>query len=261
MIGLLYREWCLQRKSIITLISIFFLFIGLILLVYLSLQYGNLHLLYDAENRAIMTETLRAIITFFPAFLIMLMPASSFEIVASDFRVGWMHFQHCLPYTPMQYATVKIIFMIAELLLGLILGLGNAYLSGLVFDVHLDLSGTLVIILLLMTLCCTISMLSMLLTLLLRSKSGNAAAILIVALYIGTALAIALMPDSAMAKLKHLLENFLNRDGNAELTVTNVINKISSLIKTLLPWCISITVCGLIGGFFAMTALFKRREN
>lgn len=257
MIGLLYRELYLQRKSITALISVFFVFIGLMLLVYLSLQCGNLGILYNAEDKAQMTEVIRTINTYFPAFLIMMMPAESFEIVASDYRVGWMRFQRCLPCKPEQYAAVKIILMAAELLLGLLLGLGNAYISSLVFGLDLDFSGTLVLILLMMTLCCTMSMLSILLTLLLRSKNGNAAGILIIALYVGAMIALMLMPDSAMEKLEH----FLNGDGNDELTIAGMVSRIAGFLKTLLPWCISITAGVLIGGFFAMTALFKRREN
>lgn len=257
MIGLLYRELYLQRKGIISLICVFFSFIGLLLLVYLSLQYGNMHMLYDAEERAEMVNVIFIMSTYFPAFLIMLMPATSFETVASDFRVGWMHFQHCLPYKPMQYAAVKTILMAAQLLVGLLLGLGNAYVSSLIFDVPLDFSGTLVIILLLMTLCCTMSMLSILLTLLMHSPNANAVGAMGIAVYVGMILAIVLMPDSAMEKL----EQFLTGGGDGEITIANVVNKIAGWLKTLLPWCIGITTGVMVGGFFAMTALFKRREN
>lgn len=257
MIGLLYRELYLQRKSIITLISIYFMFIGLLLLVYLSLQYGNLHMLYGAEDRTLMTETLYSIITYFPAFLIMLMPAENFEIIASDFRVGWMRFQYCLPYTPAQYAAVKIILIAAELLLGLMLCLGNTYLSSLIFHTQPNFSSILVLILALLALCCTLCMLFVLLTLKMRSENANVVAIVSVTLYIVLILATALMPDSAWLKL----ELFLTDNGKTELTIANIVNKVTEYRTTLLPWCICITAGVLFSGFFAMTALFRRREN
>ncbi len=260
MTSLLYRELYLQRKGIIALIGVFFGFIGLLMLVYLSLLYGNMGILYDEEEQKEMIEVIYTINTFFPGFLVLLMPAGAFETVASDYAVGWMRFQHCLPYTPMQYAAVKIILMVAELLLGLALGLGNAVVSSRIFGLNLDFKGTLVMLLLMMTFCCVASLLSVLLTLFLRSKNSNAVAIMVIAAYIIGVVVIALLPESAYEKLEVFLTG-AGGNGDAQITIANVISKVADYLKTLLPLCLGITAAALTGGFFAITALFKRREN
>ncbi len=260
MTSLLYRELYLQRKGIIALIGVFFCFISLMMLVYLSLLYGNMGILYDEEERTEMIAVISTINTFFPGFLALLLPANAFETVASDYAVGWMRFQRCLPYRPMQYAAVKIILMVAELLLGLALGLGNAVVSSRIFGLQLDFKGTLVMLLLLMTFCCVASLLSVLLTLLLRSKNGNVVAIMCIAAYIIGVVVFALLPESVYNKLEAFLTAG-NGNGDAQTTMANVISKVSDYLKTLLPLCLGITAAALTGGFFAMTALFKRREN
>lgn len=247
--GLFYRELYLQRKGILAVIVTFFVFNLLGLLLYLSLLYGNLGKIYASEEDIQgLHSILFTVFTYFSSFIIMLMPAEAFGLIASDHAVGWMRFQRCMPFKPVHYTLVKMILMAAELAVGFVLAVANAFINRKIYGVNMPAEELILPIVLLVVLCCGVSLLMTVLTLLLRSKTGIAPALVLVALYVAFMFLLALMPEDVWTDL----ENWF---------MTTVKNDVMTFLKKLLPWALGIMAALLTGSFFAMNALFKRREK
>lgn len=247
--GLFYRELYLQRKGILAVIITFFVFNLLGLLLYLSMLYGNLGKIYSSEEDIQGIHSLLfGIFTYFSSFIIMLMPAETFGVIASDYAVGWMRFQRCMPYKPVHYTLVKMGLMAAELLVGFVLAVINAFINRKIYGVDMLPEELLLPIVLLMVLCCGMSLLMTILTLLTRSKTGVAPAMVLVALYVAFMFALALLPEEVWTDL----ENWF---------MTTIKGDMMAFLKKLVPWALGIIAVLLTGSFFAMNALFKRREK
>lgn len=247
--GLIYRELYLQRKGIIAIVATFFVFNLLGLLLYLSLLYGNLGKIYSSEEDIQgIHSVLFTIFTYFSSFIIMLMPAEAFGLIASDYAVGWMRFQRCMPFKPVHYTLVKMGLMVAELLIGFVLAIGNAFINRKIYGVNMLTEELILPIVLLVVLCCGVSLLMTVLTLLLRSKTGIAPAMVLIALYVVFMCLLALLPEEVWTDL----DNWF---------MTTVKGDIMSFLKKVLPWALGIMAALLTGSFFAMNALFKRREK
>lgn len=247
--GLFYRELYLQRKGILAVIITFFVFNLLGLLMYLSLLYGNLGKIYSSEEDIQgIHSVLFGVFTYFSAFIIMLMPAEAFGLIASDYAVGWMRFQRCMPYKPIQYTIVKMVLIAAELAVGFVLAVSNAFINRKIYGVNMLPEELIMPIVLLMVLCCGASLLMMLLTLLLRSKTGVAPALVLIVIYIAIMFLLALLPEEVFIDLENWFMTTLKSD-------------IMTFLKKLVPWALGIIAVLMIGSFFAMNALFKRREK
>ncbi len=247
--GLFYRELYLQRKGLLAVIITFFVFNLLGLLLYLSLLYGNLGKIYSSEEDIQgIHSVLFTVFTYFSSFIIMLMPAEAFCLVASDYAVGWMRFQRCMPCKPIDYTIVKLSLIAAELAVGFVLAMGNAFINRRIYGVNMLAEELILPIVLLMVLCCGVSLLMMLLTLLLRSKTGVAPALVLVFLYMAFMFALALLPEEVWTDLEYWF-------------MTTVKNDFMTFLKKLLPWALGIIAVLLTGSFFALNALFKRREK
>lgn len=247
--GLFYRELYLQRKGLIAVIITFFVFNLLGLLLYLSLLYGNLGKIYLTEmDTHEMKNMLFGIFTYFTAFIIMLMPMEAAMTISSDYAIDWMRFQRCLPYKPAQHTLVKMILLLGELLAALVFAILNALVNRQIFSVTTPTGDIIIPIVLLAALCYVMSLVMEITALLTRSKTGVASAMILVGLYIIIIVTMAFLPEDVCTELEIYV-------------MTTVKNDIWAFLKKLLPWALGIMAVMLTGSFFAMTALFTRREK
>lgn len=121
--GLLYKEWCLNKKSICLFALIALVFSVLGLLVFLSMICGNLKGVLDPES----TSMLLSIFTHTPYIIALCASAVCNASVCSDYESGFMKLTHTLPLTPIQKVSTKYIFAFAIMCASFVFGICNAF--------------------------------------------------------------------------------------------------------------------------------------
>ncbi len=120
--GLLYKEWCLHKKSIFLFALIALVFSVLGLLVFLSMICGNLKGVLDPDS----TSMLLSIFTHAPYIIALCASAVCNASVCSDYESGFMKLTHTLPLTPIQKVSTKYIFASAIMCASFVFGICNA---------------------------------------------------------------------------------------------------------------------------------------
>ncbi len=121
--GLLYKEWCLNKKSIclFTLIALVFSVLGL--LVFLSMICGNLKGVLDSES----SSMLLSVFTHAPYIIALCASAVCNTSVCSDYESGFMKLTHTLPLSPIQKVSTKYIFAFVIMCVSFVFGVFNAF--------------------------------------------------------------------------------------------------------------------------------------
>lgn len=121
--GLLYKEWCLQKKTIFLFFFIAFTFSLLGLLVFLSMICGNLKGVLDSES----SSMLLSVFTHAPYIIALCASAVCNASVCSDYESGFMKLTHTLPLSPIQKVSTKYIFAFAIMCVSFVFGIFNAF--------------------------------------------------------------------------------------------------------------------------------------
>ena len=132
--GLIYRELYLGRKNYLLHSAVFVFMFVISVLVYLSMEYGNLARLPEeelADSKRIINFIFSAVI---PAILFMLSFITT-DVAGSDFKSRWMLFQYTTPVKEEKYILAKYIIMLGSGAAAFVLSLLNAEILSL-------LSGT-----------------------------------------------------------------------------------------------------------------------
>lgn len=121
--GLLYKEWCLNKKSICLFALIALVFSVLGLLVFLSMICGNLKGVLDPDS----TSMLLSVFTHAPYIIALSASAVCNASVCSDYESGFMKLTHTLPLTSIQKVSTKYIFAFAIMCASFVFGICNAF--------------------------------------------------------------------------------------------------------------------------------------
>lgn len=119
--GMLYREFYLSRKTLLTSLIIFAGFALFALLALMSLYYGNIgKLLEFAQKESAGTvfpqsddffyharRSLFLTLKILPAVFSLQLEIAGTDIAAKDCMTSWNRYLHCTPVTPFRYAAVK----------------------------------------------------------------------------------------------------------------------------------------------------------
>ncbi len=121
--GLLYKEWCLNKKTICLFALIALVFSVLGLLVFLSMICGNLKGVLDSES----SSMLLSVFTHAPYIIALCASAVCNASVCSDYESGFMKLTHTLPLSPIQKVSTKYIFAFAIMCVSFVFGICNAF--------------------------------------------------------------------------------------------------------------------------------------
>lgn len=149
--GLLYREFYLVRKNLITYVISFAAIAFVCWLTVLSFYYGNLGKLITSvladgngglspeagETFENMRRSLFFSIKLYPAAMTGAFAIIGPDIAAKDTRTIWQRFERCTPVTPLRFAAVKTSVNALGAGFTLAFGTGYMFLIGLVSDEYL----------------------------------------------------------------------------------------------------------------------------
>lgn len=123
--GLLYKEWLLERKTILCFLSIAALFSLLGFLVFLSTICGNL----QSWREETMTMKVYAQVFFFTPYLILLFALSAaVNSICRDYGAKWMKFCYTFPLKASEAVGIKYLMSILILAGAFLYGVGNGFM-------------------------------------------------------------------------------------------------------------------------------------
>lgn len=126
--GLLYKEWCLSKKTIFMYVALAFIFALLGVLVALSMVCGNLQSMPQKDP-----ESARLIIlTFYyvPLLIMTMSVECCLQSIYSDYTSGWMMYGYTLPVSNKKAISARYIVFLILYVLGLLAGFLNAFVVG-----------------------------------------------------------------------------------------------------------------------------------
>ncbi|MBQ4283217.1 MAG: ABC-2 transporter permease [Lachnospira sp.] len=136
--GLLYKEWCLQRKTIFTFVALALVFSLLGILMFISMKCGNLKG-WQTENPE-SAQVFLSTFTYVPYIFMLLASQVCNAAVCSDYETGWMKYAYTLPVTGKVAVGTRYLFGCIAMVTGIIYGLVNALaiyaFAGLSFDMN-----------------------------------------------------------------------------------------------------------------------------
>lgn len=118
--GLIYRELYLARKSILSVVGVFFVLMIMGLLIQLSFSSGNLAKL-PAEEMGDIRGSIYYLFIIVPAACLFVPLGAVTEVLMRDYASRWMPFQYSTPVKPEKYVFVKTAIVTAILLGGFVL--------------------------------------------------------------------------------------------------------------------------------------------
>lgn len=123
--GLIYRELYLMRKNSLLIVFLWFMLSFLGILIRLSILYGNMASM-PAKDLEETSPVLFTIFIYLPAFLIMLIPTLTDEVIYADFASKWNIFAYTTPVSEKRYLGAKYIVKAATFIVGFALSLLSA---------------------------------------------------------------------------------------------------------------------------------------
>lgn len=123
--GLIYRELYLTRKTYISAFSTYLLITLLLVLINLSMSFGNLKDIISSENGESTKNTLFYISVIIPSAVLYLMSAANFELVDKDMTTKWLTFQYTIPVSTKKCAFVKILIITISIIIAFALSMVN----------------------------------------------------------------------------------------------------------------------------------------
>lgn len=240
--GLFFRELYLTRKTYISAFSTYLLITLLLVLITLSISFGNLREVISAENGEITKNILFYISVIIPSAVLYLMSAANFELVDKDISTKWLTFQYTIPVSTKKCAFVKIIIITVSIIIAFALSMANMALFCTLYGRSPDriLMGALTFLMPLTALG-AIALVS--LTLIFRNSTASAITILLAALAV-------LYPF-----MMELI--FASENDPDSFSLMPCLDKIADY-TCLYPF-IAIAVLAL--GQIVLTAVLGRREN
>ncbi len=120
--GLLYKEWCLGKKTFALFLTLSMLFTVLGILVFLSTMCGNLKTWPENDPESI--KVFAITFTYVPYILMLFAATAVNQGIFDDYESGWMKYSYTMPKKPIaivgaKYAYALIIF-VATFVFGLI---------------------------------------------------------------------------------------------------------------------------------------------
>lgn len=240
--GLIYRELYLTRKTYISAFSTYLLITLLLVLINLSIYFGNLRDIISAENGESTKNTLFYISVIIPSAVLYLMSAANFELVDKDITTKWLTFQYTIPVSTKKCAFVKILIITVSIIIAFALSMANMALFCTLYGRSPDriLMGTLTFLMPL-TAIGAIALVS--LTLLFRNS---------------TAAAITIFAAAFVISYPFMMELIIASDSDTEnLSLMPYLDKIADF-TCLYP---IIAIVTLAIGQLVLTAALGRRDN
>ena len=129
--GLVYKEFYLGKKNLLTFVIVTIMFAVLGVLVCLSMNFGNLHKLADGEG---MRSYYAKIFFYVPYLILLLSTETCINSVFRDYSISWMDYSYTLPLSGKKTIGAKYIFLggisLAALVFGIIYSALISDLSG-----------------------------------------------------------------------------------------------------------------------------------
>lgn len=240
--GLIFRELYLTRKTYISAFFTYLLITLLLVLINLSISFGNLRDIISAENGETTINILFYISVIIPAAVLYLMSAANFELVDKDMTTKWLTYQYTIPVSTKKCAFVKILIITVSIIIAFALSMANMALFCTLYGRSPDriLMGVLTFLMPLTALG-AIALVS--LTLFLRNSTAAAITILAAALAIAYPF---------MLKLIIASENDLD-----SFSLMPSLNRLADF-TCLYPF---IAIAVLVIGQLVLTAALGRRDN
>ncbi len=247
--GLLYKEWCLGKKRLAPFVALAFMFGSMLVLMLLSMKFGNLKPLV-AEDPG-MRDIVIKIAFYVPYVLLLLGVEVALQSICIDYTTGWMHYSYTLPVPGKWAVMARYIFILLYMAVSGLIGILYSFLVGAVSGENYDFSifkiqaGLGIVIAVYM---------SLLMPLTLRFKEkkkvDNVMGISILTLYI---LLIAFFAKD--------IREFAGSDDDGSLLLERVSGKLSDLLGGHMALYVIVAVL-LIGlSFFWSVKVYQRREK
>ncbi|MBP3337801.1 MAG: ABC-2 transporter permease [Lachnospiraceae bacterium] len=241
--GLLYKEWCLGKKTFALFLTLSMVFTVLGILVFLSTMYGNLKTWPETEPGSI--KVFATMFSYVPYILILFVATSVNQGIFMDCESGWMKYSYTLPQKPIVIVGTKYLYGLIVFACSFIFGLINAgficLMSGEKFT--LDLVRNLIVILV-----AAICELAVVTPLAIKFKSGRTlstvGAVFVMGVYI--------LSGYIMVKLDEKYPE------TATEIIKNIFDKAMDIIGML---SIPIIVVLLMISVFVSCKLYQRREK
>ena len=231
--ALLYREYVICKKALLTALISVPIFSALPILMALSLRYGNMAMLPSnivSDIRANDDLLLKLNTVIVPCMLYL----SVVETAIHDVMPKWEHFRRSTPVSPMRMALAKYAFYAIILAVSFLLAVAALWFFTLATDISM-LKTDFALILLLITPICILSVSAQFFITLFRSVDKGMLAMM------------------ASLALPALLYANPNRSTTAEIVL--------AFAERNLPVFPVIMVIVLVIGFVLTTLLYKRRER
>ncbi len=122
--GLLYKEWCLGKKTCGLFLALSLVFCLLGILVFLSMICGNLQSWPSKEPESV--KVFAMTFTYVPYILMLFTATSVNQSIFTDYESGWMKYSYTLPQKAISVVGVKYIYVGITFAIAFIFGLVNA---------------------------------------------------------------------------------------------------------------------------------------
>lgn len=123
--GLIYRELYLTRKTYISALFTYLIITLLLVLINLSISFGNLKDIISAENGESTKNTIFYLSVIIPSAALYIMSAANFELVDKDITTKWLTFQYTIPLSTKKSALVKILIITVSIIIAFALSMAN----------------------------------------------------------------------------------------------------------------------------------------
>jgi len=124
--GLLFKEWCLGKKTVYSFLAIALGFTLMGILVFLSTIYGNLQDMRVEEPESI--EMFATIFIYVPFVLLLEMMDVCNQSIFKDYNTGWMKYGYTLPVSGIKAVGARYLFAGIIIFFSCVYALGNAYI-------------------------------------------------------------------------------------------------------------------------------------
>lgn len=122
MLGLIYRELRLTRKTLATCLLVYLLFAILTDLFALSMQIGNLAKYCPPEELSVLLRTVPTAAVFGYVLLLVTAPEAVFQVLENDFKTSWLKYALSSPRTIQEHVGAKYLAFLIMTVCAFVLG-------------------------------------------------------------------------------------------------------------------------------------------
>lgn len=238
--GLFFREIYLAKNTFISLYSIWAGFVIVCILVYMSMDFGNLAKL-SSDSLEVLQKSV-SLFTYMPSFVLFLAVNYNIDVCNFDFKIKWRQYQHSTPISEWQFIGVKFITTSVTVIIGLILSVGNAFLMS-IFSKKAVTKETIAIIFLIMALTVLLSMIMLVSSYIFYSTAVGGVVILIIGIFSYIFFAVPIF------------------DKMSDNSSKEVVKTINNLCIDFMPFAVPSVVLLLGISYIVIVFLLKRREK